>query len=313
MNAAATLVTKAMAVALGSALTTGGLSAAGHTTSLTLYTPEPLGTQATYAVSNIYASAPAGAVSFGGIPFTVANTAWAGSGQQYSVPINASRPLNVYILLNSSNATLGYKGQAVGRVHLTFSDGSSQDTNLVAGGEIREWWSGSGSLVDTLTDPSTSTVWQGQAQAAMGVSGPAHIDMLNVKIGSTSANLTGVSIVNTAAAPYWMFASGVTVAYRAALTGGGNTGGKGDGGTNNDDNKDVNHVNPPTIKPGTGKSDETEKTDVKAAAKPTPAATPKPEATPKPAATPKPIVAKNPIGHQTDHESRGAATNRSDD
>jgi hypothetical protein len=209
MKAAATLVTKAMAVAVGGALMTG-LSAAA--TSLTLYTPEPLGAQATYAVSNIYANAPLGSVTLGGIPFNVANTAWAGNGQQYQVPTNAPKPLNVYILLNSSNATSNYQGQAVGRVHLTFSDGSSQDTNLVAGGNIREWWT-SGSLVSTLTDPATTTVWNGSAQPAMSVNGPAHMDMLNVKIATTSANLTGVSIVNSAAPGYYMFVSGLTVAY----------------------------------------------------------------------------------------------------
>jgi hypothetical protein len=211
MKAAASLVTKAMVVAVGGALMTG-LSAAAQTTSLTLYTPEPLGAQATYAVSNIYANAPLGSVTLGSIPFNVANTAWAGSGQQYQVPTNAPKPLNVYILLNSSNGTSSYQGQTVGRVHLTFSDGSSQDTNLVAGGNIREWWTG-GSLVSTLSNPTTSQVWEGQAQPAMGVNGTAHIDMLNVKVATTSADLTGVSIVNSAAGSYWMFVSGLTVAY----------------------------------------------------------------------------------------------------
>ncbi len=251
MNTAATLATKAMAVALGGVLTTGGLSAAaaGHTTTTipaTLYTPTALGAQATYAVSNIYANAPVGTVTLGGVPFTVANTAWAGSGQTYTVPANTPKPTSVHLLLDSSNATLAYKGQNVGRIHLTFSDGKTQDTNLIAGANVREWWSAS-TLVDTLTDANASTVWTGQAQPAMGVTGPARIDKLMVSIPATSANLTQISIINVANAPFYVFSSGVTVGYQAPVaTGGGNN--NDETGNNNNDQKDTEKVNKPTPK-----------------------------------------------------------------
>jgi hypothetical protein len=211
MNAAASLVTKAMAVAVGGALMSG-LSAAAQTTSLTLYAPAPLGAQATFPVANLYANAPVGSVTLGGIPFNVLNSAWIKSGTSASVTTNSPKPLSVYLLLNSAYGTLNYSGQTVGRVHLTFSDGSSQDTNLVAGGNIREWWTGSG-LINTVSDPANTMVWQGQGQQAMQLAGPAHLDMLNVKIAATTANLTGVTVTSSAPSPYFMLLDGITVAY----------------------------------------------------------------------------------------------------
>ena len=211
MNAAASLVTKAMAVAVGGALVSA-LSAAAQTTSLTLYAPAPLGAQATFPVANLYSNAPVGSVTLGGIPFNVLNSAWIKSGMSASVTTNAPKPLSVYLLLNSAYGTTNYSGQTVGRVHLTFSDGSFQDTNLVAGGNIREWWTGSG-LINTVTDPANTMVWQGQGQPAMQLSGPAHLDMLNVTVAATSANLTGVTVSSTAPSPYFMLLDGITVAY----------------------------------------------------------------------------------------------------
>jgi len=252
MNAAGTLG-KAIIVTAGGVFATTSIALAAALTPAPIqpsvvYLPVDLGAQATYALSNIYVNPPTGAVKLGSVPFTTANTGWAVPGAQFAVTVNTHNTKSVHLLLNSSNATLTYKGATVGKIHLTFSDGSVQDTNLVVGGNVREWWTGSGFLVDTLSDPSTTNVWQGAAQPGMAA-GTAIIDMLSVNVKSTTANLTGVSFVNAAAAPYDLFTSGLTVAYQptAPVVGGGNGNQVGNHNDNNN-NQDINKVNPPIKK-----------------------------------------------------------------
>jgi hypothetical protein len=119
--------------------------------------------------------------------------------------------------------------------------------------------------------------------------GTAIIDMLSVNVKSTTANLTGVSFLNAASAPYNLFTSGLTLAYQPApiVVGGGNDNQVGNHNDNNN-NQDINKVNPP-IK----HHDD---------AKPAPAA-------PQPVA-PKPVAPKV-SGDQTQHQSTGAEKGRS--
>ena len=246
MNAA--VIGKAMLASVGGVLGTTSIALAASLAPAPIppavaYQPVALGAAATYALSNIYVNPPTGPVTLGSVPFTTANTGWAVPGAQFSVAVNTHNTKSVHLLLNSSNATLGYKGATVGTIHLTFSDASTQDTNLVVGGNVREWWTGSGWLVDTLSDPATTNVWQGAAQPTTGA-GTAIIDMLSVSVKSTTANLTGVSFVNAAAAPYNLFTSGLTVAYQPALVGGDQVGNH----NGNYENKDINKVNSPSTK-----------------------------------------------------------------
>jgi hypothetical protein len=287
MNAAGT-IGKAIVVTAGGVLATTSIALAAALTPAPIqpavvYLPVDLGAQATYALSNIYVNPPTGAVKLGNVPFTAANTGWAVPGTQFSVAVNTHNTKSIHLLLNSSNAALSYKGLAVGKIHLTFSDASVQDTNLVVGGNVREWWTGSGFLVDTITDPNTTNVWQGAAQPGMAA-GTAIIDMLSVNVKSTTANLTGVSFLNAAAAPYNLFTSGLTLAYQPApiVIGGGNTNQVGNHNDNNN-NQDINKVNPP-IK---------NHDDAKLAP-----------------AAPKPVAPKV-GGDQTQHQSTGVAQDRS--
>lgn len=259
MNAAGT-IGKAIVVTASGVLATTSIAFAATFTAAPIppavvYLPVDLGAQATYALSNIYVNPPTGAVKLGNVPFTTANTGWAVPGAQFSVGVNTHNTKSVHLLLNSSNAALSYKGLAVGKIHLTFSDGSVQDTNLVVGGNVREWWTGSGFLVDTITDPSTTNVWQGAAQPGMAA-GTAIIDMLSVNVKTTTANLTGVSFVNAAAAPYDLFTSGLTVAYQPTVAA---TGDEAGNHTGNHNNQDANKVNPATKQADPTKAPATEK------------------------------------------------------
>ncbi len=222
MNAASTLTAKAMALALGGALSTVGLSltanAAGATATTTptiAYTTVDMGARASYPLGGTYLNPPIGAVTMAGVQFNLANIALITSGTNMPLASTVHKPLSVSLLMNSAYGYNYYKNQVVGRVHLTFSDGSSQDTDLVAGGQIREWWLNSGYLIDTLSSPATKQVWSGQGQAGTGVAAGAVIDMLTVAVAPTAADLTGISVSDSASSPFDILVSGVTVAYDA--------------------------------------------------------------------------------------------------
>ncbi|MDQ6709858.1 MAG: hypothetical protein M3Z11_04805, partial [Candidatus Dormibacteraeota bacterium] len=96
-----------------------------------------------------------------------------------------------------------------------FSDGTAQDTDIVAGALVREWWLGNGYL--TTLSGAAANVWQGQGNPATGIgTTPAVIDMLTATVKTTTANLTGVSVQNLAGAPFDLQLSGVTVASNPA-------------------------------------------------------------------------------------------------
>jgi hypothetical protein len=155
-----------------------------------------------------------GATTLSGVPFNLANIALITSGNNMPLTSTVHKPLSVSVLMNSAYGYNYYKNQVVGRVHLTFSDGSAQDTNLLAGGQIREWWLNSGYLIDTLSSASTKQVWSGQGQAGTGA-GSAVIDMLTVSVAPTTADLTGISVSDDASSPFDILVSGVTVGYDA--------------------------------------------------------------------------------------------------
>jgi hypothetical protein len=221
MNAASTLTAKAIALALGGALSTLGLSltanaaAATTTTAPTLgYATVDMGALASHPLAGTYLNPPTGATTFSSVPFNLANIALITSGSDMPLTSTVHKPLSVSVLMNSAYGYNYYKNQVVGRVHLTFSDGTSQDTDLVAGGQIREWWLNSGYLIDTLSSPAAKQVWSGQGQVGTGA-GTAVIDMLTVTVAPTTADLTGISVSDNANSPFDIMVSGVTVAYDA--------------------------------------------------------------------------------------------------
>ncbi|HEY0491871.1 MAG TPA: hypothetical protein VGD57_00195 [Candidatus Dormibacteraeota bacterium] len=293
MNAATLLTAKGLILALGGSLTLSASPASAPATSTTSFLKVDLGATAIYPLGGTYVNPPTGAVTLGNVPFTMANISLLTSGTKLDLPAVASRPSSVSVLVNSAYGFSELSGQTVGKLHLTFSDGTAQDTDIVGGTLVREWWLGPGYLT-SLTGSASQNVWQGQGQPATGIgTATAVIDMLTATVKPTSASLASVSVQNNAGAPFDLMVSGLTVAYSVPVATGGN-GGKNGGqdkndNKNNQDNRDVNDVNRPTVKPGKGDSEQADK---------------------KPAApkTPK----KATIGHRTDHEASGTAGNRSD-
>ena len=175
-----------------------------------------LGTQATVPLAGLYVSAPTGMATLGGHPFDLrsGNLVLLGNGQNVSFSGSWKNTQAVYLLLNTFNTYWWYQGSVIGQVRLTFSDGTTQSTALTVGGNVREWRTGSGFTVNTLSDPAAANVWAGTAQSSMG-GGNAVIDMLTMTVQATGKTLTGIGVsdVNTWGALHVMM-SGVTVNFK---------------------------------------------------------------------------------------------------
>src|SRR5690349_10269382 len=141
--------------------------------------PVALGAQATLPLSTLYVSAPTGVTSLGGHSFDLSagNILTLGNGQSATFSGSWTNATNAYLLLNTMNTYWWFDGSVVGNVTFTFSDGTTQSTDLTSGGNIREWRTGAGFTVNTLSDPAAANVWTGSAQPGMG-GGTAVIDML---------------------------------------------------------------------------------------------------------------------------------------
>jgi hypothetical protein len=143
----------------------------------------PLGAQATIPLSSMYAGAPSGITTLGGHSFDLSggNLIQLGNGQ--SVTFNGTwlNATSAYLLLNTANTYLWYDQSVVGNVTITFSDGTTQSTDLIVGSNIREWRIGAGFTDNTITDPATAQVWSGTAVDGT----PATIDMLTITLPGT--------------------------------------------------------------------------------------------------------------------------------
>jgi hypothetical protein len=153
-----------------------------------------LGSSATIPLSSMYASAPSGITTLGGHSFDLSsgNLIQLGNGQSVAFSgtwLNAS---SAYLLLNTANTYLWYDQSVVGNVTITFSDGTSQSTNLIVGQNIREWRIGAGFTDNTITDPATSQVWSGTAVDGT----PATIDMLTIMLPGTQT-VTSITLNDT--------------------------------------------------------------------------------------------------------------------
>ncbi|MDQ6711439.1 MAG: hypothetical protein M3Z11_12920, partial [Candidatus Dormibacteraeota bacterium] len=146
MNAVSLITAKGLILALGGSLSLSATPTTPPAPAAPSYVKVDLGAAATYPLAGTYVNPPTGAVTFGTVPFTMANIALLTSGTKLDLPATVSRPASVSLLVNSAYGYASLKGQSVGRVHLTFSDGSAQDTDLVAGSLVREWWLGNGYL-----------------------------------------------------------------------------------------------------------------------------------------------------------------------
>src|SRR5437868_1959332 len=153
-----------------------------------------LGAQASTPLSSMYAGAPSGITTLGGHSFDLSsgNLIALTNGQSVALAGSWVNATSAYLLLNSANTYLWYDQSVVGNVTITFSDGTTQSTDLTVGGNLREWRIGAGFTDNTLTDPAASQVWSGSAIDGTA----ATIDMLTITLPGTKT-VTGVAVNDT--------------------------------------------------------------------------------------------------------------------
>jgi hypothetical protein len=205
-------------ILLGTALSFGSVTVAMASATVlrapvvkTAYQSVPL-SQATVARTTFYVAPPASLTTAGGVPFTLGNAYWMHFGDPAAtLTMNVATPQAVYLLINTSWTDAAFAGQTVGTVRLTFSDGTFRDTALVVSSNIREWEYGVSWAANTLSSPSTVSVWLGQGQASQA-GAAATIDMLTIPAVS-KAHLTGVTVTDTNSGHLGIVFQGLTVAY----------------------------------------------------------------------------------------------------
>jgi hypothetical protein len=160
--------------------------------------PVALGTQATLSLSGYYSTTPTGKAALGGHTFdmTGGNAVMLLNGGTATFTGSYQNAKAVYLLLNTANTYNWYAGSVVGTVVLTFSDATTQSTDLVIGGNLREWRIGAAGVVNTLTDAAAAPVWTTTAQPSMG-GGNAVLDMLTIPVATTGKTLTTVAVIDT--------------------------------------------------------------------------------------------------------------------
>jgi hypothetical protein len=175
-----------------------GLIAASSVLGQAQDAPVALGTQATVSLISRYSTTPTGQATLGGHTFdmTSGNLIPLANGGSANFTGSYQNAKAVYLLLNTANTFSWYAGSVVGTVVLTFSDNTTQSTNLVIGANLREWRIGALGVVNTLTDPAAAPVWTTMAQPAMG-GGTAVLDMLTVPVATTGKTLTAVTLTDT--------------------------------------------------------------------------------------------------------------------
>jgi hypothetical protein len=173
-----------------------GLIAASSVLGYAQDAPVALGSQATVPLSSYYVLPPTGTASLGGHSFDLSggNLIQLGNAQSATFNGSWSNAKGAYLLLNSANTYLWYDQTVVGSVTITFSDGTTQSTDLMVGGNLREWRTGSGNTVSWIYDTAAAQVWLTTAQDGMG-GGEAVIDMLSISLPGKTA--TAITVTNT--------------------------------------------------------------------------------------------------------------------
>jgi len=150
---ASTLAKSAKALILAS-----GLIVASTVVGAAQDAPVPLGTTATVALNSWYVTPPSGQALLGGHTFDLSggNLILLANGQSVSFTGSYAGVKGAYLLLNSSNTYSYYVDSAVGQVVLTFSDGTTQSTDLIVGTNLREWRISAGATVSNASVASAA-------------------------------------------------------------------------------------------------------------------------------------------------------------
>ena len=176
---------------------TTGLIAASSVAASAQDVPVALGPQATLPLGQLYVSAPSGVTTLGGHTFDLSGGTLIqlANGQKASFSGSWTNAKSALLLLNTYNTYLWYDQTPVGNVTVTFSDGTTQSTDLTVGVNVREWRTGASSVVTWISDPNVANVWTGTAQPGMG-GGAAVIDMLTIPLTGTKT-VTNITVNDT--------------------------------------------------------------------------------------------------------------------
>src|SRR5437588_8501112 len=153
-----------------------------------------LGPQASTPLSSMYAGARSGITTLGGHSFDLSsgNLIALTNGQSVALAGSWVNATSAYLLLNSANTYLWYDGTVVGNVSVSFSDGTTQSTDLTVGSNLREWRIVAGFTDNTITDPAAAQVWSGTALDGAA----ATIDMLTITLPGTKT-ATSIAVNDT--------------------------------------------------------------------------------------------------------------------
>ena len=179
-------------------------------------------------LTNAYQTPPTGLATLGGHTFdlTSGTAVTVQDGKSATFTGSLKNPRAVYVLVNSYDSYWWYKSATAGTLTLNFSDGSTQNTALTVGSNIREWRTSGNGVIATTTDSANTNVWTGSAQPSAG-GGIAVIDMLTIPVTSTGKTLTSVGLtsggVTNGWAPLGVLLSAVTVDYLPFPGNSGNT------------------------------------------------------------------------------------------
>jgi serine/threonine-protein kinase len=149
-----------------------------------------------------YLNPPQGLVTLQGIPFEFGERVfWSQADPTVSLPTSAQLPLSIpsprsaFILVATGDGFRRFEGKAVGRIEFYFQINPPLIVELVLGKNVREWQTGSSSIVTRA--PEVSQVWQGTVTSSPDID--AVLDLLTISIPPTNwaDTMTGIGIYDT--------------------------------------------------------------------------------------------------------------------
>ncbi len=146
--------------------------------------PLPVGKFANATLKGKYENLPQGEVNLGGVTFLLTPEAYAFDTSQaryiepdgsvraeLKLPQPVGKVKSVHLLINAGGAfrtdpdsNTPLEWLRIGRIQLIFKDTTSQETELILGGNVREWAIGNfpGKLVDRIDEPFSQVAWRGK-------------------------------------------------------------------------------------------------------------------------------------------------------
>jgi hypothetical protein len=156
---------------------------------------------------------PTGQASFAEIPFAIRTGSKSTFQTQHhllldlptqgSLQTSIENPAAVHILLSGAFMDRAFQGRKVGEVNLTFADGTTLNTSLIAYQNVRETWAfKDDSTADSMGVPQAGVLWRNvwiEEQNRGDRPAEAFIDMTTLSIPEPYASgvLTSISILDT--------------------------------------------------------------------------------------------------------------------